>query len=491
MDKPLPNSPDSLNPGQQVLGGTLRNFAAEALILPTGLITAAFLTRRLGPADYGYYTLAAATIAWLEWTIISVFSRSTIKFVSESDDWHPIGAVVLRWHLIISMAAMLSVFLGANLLAKLFDADILASYLRLFALDIPLFSLAHAHTNILLGLGSIRERAIACASRWTARLILIVLFVEMGFSVEGAILGSIGASIVELCIGRYFVRPSLSCKKKIQLRSFWNYSAALFMFVLSIRLFERIDLFALKALGGTAAQAGFYAAAQNLTLVPGLFALSFSPILLAVLSRTLRKDQNEKAKQTARDAMRAVILLLPLAGMIAGASTEIVEIIFGNSFRDAAPLLSFLIFGAIGMVMISVATTILTAAGKPGWTFTLTGPIVPSAIIGNMIMIPRMGPLGASIVTTVLSVLVASGAVLAVHRLWHIMPSGKTFCRSALVTIIVYLGAYLWPAEGLWLLLKLTCVAGIGVVLLLGLGEFTTQEIGAIRSTVMQIRAIE
>jgi O-antigen/teichoic acid export membrane protein len=486
MSSPLQNSSDSFNPGRQVFSGTLRNFAAEALILPTGLITAAFLTRKLGPADYGFYTLAAASTAWLEWTIVSVFSRSTIKFVSASDDWHPLGAVVLRWHLIISLAAMLTILLGADLLAELFDAPVLSSYFRLFALDIPLFSLAHAHTNILLGLGRIRERALACGSRWTGRLLLIVLLVEMGLSVEGAILGSIGASIVELCMARYFVRPSFSSNRKIDLKQFWNYSAALFMFVLSIRLFERIDLFSLKALGGTAAQAGFYAAAQNLTLVPGLFALSFSPILLAVLSRTLHEDRSEKAKQTAREAMRTVILLLPMAGMIAGASSEIVELVFGRSFLDASPLLSFLIFGAIAMVMISVATTILTAGGKPRWTFILTGPLVPSSILGNMIMIPRLGPVGAALVTTALSFLAAAAAVLSVHRLWSVLPPAGSFYRSLVVTIAAYLAAQLWPAEGFWMIVKLACISCAIPALLLCLGEFKSHEIAMIKSAFAQ-----
>jgi len=483
LDNTLTKSPESLNLGRLVLGGTVYNFVAEGLVLPTGLITAVFLTRKLGPADYGFYTLTAVTIAWLEWTITAVFSRAAIKFVSEADDWRPIGAVILRWHLVISVIAMFSILLGANLLAKLFDAEILSLYLRIFALDIPLFSLARAHSTILLGLGSAKERAFACGSRWIARLILIVLFVEMGLSVEGAIYGSIGASLVELGIGRYFVRPSLSSKKKIPLGQFWNYSVALFLFVLSMRLFDRIDLFALKALGGTAVQAGVYAAAQNLTLAPSLFGLSLTPVLLSVLSHALHRGNSEKAKQTGRDAMRVVILLLPFAGMSAGASHEIVTFIFGQTFLSAAPLLSLLIFAAVAMVMIAVSTTILTAAGKPGWTFMLTGPIVPFAVIGNMIMIPRMGPVGASIVTTALSFLAAIVTVLAVHRLWGILPSVQSFFRSCLVTIVAYLIAGFWPVEGIWLLVKLACISCAIPALLLCLGEFKSHEIALIKST--------
>jgi hypothetical protein len=42
-----------------VLDGTIRVFLAEALFLPTGLLTTAFLTCRLGPEGYGLFLLAA------------------------------------------------------------------------------------------------------------------------------------------------------------------------------------------------------------------------------------------------------------------------------------------------------------------------------------------------------------------------------------------------------------------------------------------------
>jgi len=55
-------SPPSLQPGRHVLDGTIRVFLAEALLLPTGLLTTAFLTRRLGPEGYGLFLLAAPLV---------------------------------------------------------------------------------------------------------------------------------------------------------------------------------------------------------------------------------------------------------------------------------------------------------------------------------------------------------------------------------------------------------------------------------------------
>jgi hypothetical protein len=89
--------------GQKIVGGTIWVFLAEALLLPTGILTAAVLTRRLGPEGYGLLTIAATLIGWIGWSITSVFTRTTIKFVSEADDWRSIGAAVLRLHLLLSV----------------------------------------------------------------------------------------------------------------------------------------------------------------------------------------------------------------------------------------------------------------------------------------------------------------------------------------------------------------------------------------------------
>jgi O-antigen/teichoic acid export membrane protein len=472
----------SSQPGRHVLDGTIRVFLAEALLLPTGLLTTAFLTRRLGPEGYGLFLLAATLVAWMEWSITSVFSRATIKFVSEAEDWQPVGTTVMRLHLVVSGGAALLLWLLAAPIAKLLNESVLTTYLRLFAFDIPLFSLAYVHRNILIGIEGFRERALASASRWITKLLLIVLLVALGLSVPGAILGSIGASLVELAIGRFYVRPSLFRRSAFPVWQVWGYAVPLFLFALSMRICDKLDLLVLKVLGATAAQAGIYGAAQNLSLVPGIFALSFSPLLLSTLSRVLCAGDTCLAKATSRDAMRVVIGLLPFAGMTAGAAPEIVGLIFGPAFLPAAPLLALLIFAGVARVMISVTTAILTAAGKPGWTFALIGPLLPLATAGYLLLIPRWDAIGAALVTSLFAGWGALATVLAVYRIWRILPPAATLLRSTLLCVLAYTLAILWPTPGLLLLLKLPVIGLIVGLWFLLLGEFSAGEIAMLRS---------
>jgi O-antigen/teichoic acid export membrane protein len=83
--------PPETHPGRHLVNGTVRVLLAEAVFPLTGLITAAFLTRRLGPAGYGLFTLVATVVTWVEGSLVTVFARATFKFVAEAEDWRPIG----------------------------------------------------------------------------------------------------------------------------------------------------------------------------------------------------------------------------------------------------------------------------------------------------------------------------------------------------------------------------------------------------------------
>lgn len=463
--------------------GTIRVFLGEALLLPTGLITAAFLTRKFAPEGYGLFTIAATIVAWIEWSIAAIFSRAAFKLIGEADDWRPIGAAVARLHVALGGFTALALALCASPIAVLLKTPALADYLRLFAIDIPIFSLAQAHRSILVGVGAFRQRAMVTAVRWIARLLLIVTLVQTGLSIRGAIIGSIGASLLELACCRFYVQPQLFGRISFPIRQLWDYAVPLLLYAVSMRLLDKLDLFMLQGLRGHAAEAGIYGAVQNLTLVPGLFALSFSPLLLSTLSRMVRGGEHGQACRTARDALRVVIGILPFAALTSGAAEEIAVRVFGETFRPASTPLAVLIFGSVGFLAISVATAILTAAGKPRWTVLITAPLVPASIAGNIWMIPKFGTLGAALVTTLVATVGALTAVATVRRFWQISIPTATLARSLLISAGAYVLAAAWPASTLLLLtLKLSA---IGVLILFGfyaLGEFNAAELASARA---------
>ena len=104
---------------QELFGGSARVFVAEAISLPTGLVTAAFLARQFGPSGYGVFTLTMAIVAWLEWTLASLFARPAVKLVADAKDWRPASALVLRMYTASGLLGLAALWLSAGRLASL------------------------------------------------------------------------------------------------------------------------------------------------------------------------------------------------------------------------------------------------------------------------------------------------------------------------------------------------------------------------------------
>jgi O-antigen/teichoic acid export membrane protein len=472
----------------ELFGGTARIFAAEALLVPVGVATAAFLSRRFGPEGYGLWTLACVLVVWIESNVAAALSRPAIKLVGEADDWREVGAAVLRLYTVIGLGLGLLLWAASPTLAAAFGEPELAGYLKLLALDVPLFCAAQAHRNLIVGAGLFRERAFVSAARWTARLLLVVVFVEASGSLAGALWGSICASVVELLVCRRYARPRLFGRVAgagggaYTVRRLCVYALPLVASALCVSLYHRLDLLMLKALGGTSAEAGVYGVAQNLALLPTLFSFSFAPVLLSTLSRAVRDGDERRARQAARQAMRAVLLLVPLAALTAGAAPEIVGLIFGAEYLAAAAPLRLLIFGALALLLLAVTSCVLTAAGKPRWTLYVAGPLVACAAAGHLFLIPRAGAVGAAFVTASLACAAALASVGLVRRLWRVAPTPATFGRSAAVSAAAYALAALLPGPGLLLVPKLAAVSLFALGALLLSGEFKAEELGAARA---------
>ncbi|MSS71916.1 MAG: hypothetical protein EXS64_10560 [Candidatus Latescibacteria bacterium] len=138
--------------------------------------------------------------------------------------------------------------------------------------------------------------------------------------------------------------------------------------------------------------------------------------------------------------------------------------------------------------MISVTTAILTAAGKPGWALALTGPLLPLVVAGHLLLIPRLGAVGAALATTLVAGLGALAAQLAVYRLWQVLPSAATLGRSVLVCGLAYALAVFWPAPGPFLLVKLSTMGCAIPLALWLLGEFSPDETARVRSILCRKR---
>jgi O-antigen/teichoic acid export membrane protein len=412
------------SPVRATLLGGAWVLSGDFLFIPTALIITAFLARRLGPAQYGLFALAETVIGWLEWMIASFFSRAAVRQIAAASDWRPVGSAVVRVMLAtgVGVGALLAIF--ARPAGALLGDRALVPLLYLAAFGAPLVGLALSHRFVLTGLERFRARAVATSVRWIGRLVLVLVFVEAGFGASGATAATVAATALEFLAARCFVRPALLAAGPTPWRELGRVAIPLFVAAVFVRASERVALICLQAVGGSTADTGMYGAAQSLASVPGFIATAFSPVLLSSLTGLVAADDRASARVLSRQALRGVVWLVPVAGAVAALSGEIVRLFFGQAYAGAAPVLAVLSMASPANIMLVIASTILIANDRVGATVAIAAPLLPLAIVGQMLAVPRLGGLGAAIVTAAVSFLGAGIALVVVKRVTGVVLFG-------------------------------------------------------------------
>ncbi|MEQ1758418.1 MAG: methyltransferase domain-containing protein [Vicinamibacterales bacterium] len=459
----------------RLLGGGLQVLAGEGLALPVGVVVAAMLARATGADGYGVFALAASIAGTIEWGFTSLFSRASIKLVGDADDWQPIAAALLRLHTHVGLAAGALLAIAAWPLGAFFDEPRVGVCLAILAVGVPISTVAMACRNILVGRGDYRARALTGATRWTARLLAIGTFVALGWSVVGAVLGEVVATAAALGVARTCVGRLTPAVPTALWRRFWELALPTFVLAMSLRLLDKVGLVALKVLGGSIQDLGLYAAAQNFSIAPGLVAIAFTPLLLSSTSRALVSGDLATARAMGGDALRLTILTWPLAAIVAGSSHEVVRLVYGQRFDAAAPLAAPFIISAFAVAIISIVSALLTALGKVQVASRAAWPLLPVAIVGYVVVVPRFGAIGAAVVTGAAALVGAALSLRALWLVWQISLPMATCIRSLVVSVAVCGAAIVWPAPGAWWLVKALALSTATLAAFVVLGEFSAE----------------
>lgn len=461
---------------QAVVLGASWSLAAEALSVPSGLLTVAFLTRALGPSGYGRYALAASLIVFLEGIVSTFSSRFSVKCAGSGRPSHNVLGALLHIHLAMGTALALLVWIAAGAIGRALGDPWLAADVRLFAFDLPLAALVDAHLYALIGLGRFRVRAAARAIRWIVRPALMVLLVVLGFGVRGALAGCVLTSLCELMCARIAMRRSQLVREPATPRVLGETMAPLFISTTILALQRRVDLFALGYLAIGAAGVGQFAAAQNVALAPSLAAGAIMPVLLSAVVGAMNDGTPDRVRRSGRDVLRFGLLLLPFAALVAGGAADITPVLYGGEFGDSASILALLMIASVALVLTSIHLGLLVALNRSRQTLLLTVPALVAALASYAFFVPRYGALGAAAGTLVGSLVGALAGIALVSRIDLIAWPWPTAVRAGLVAAAAFLAAAAWPATGLLLPVKLACLGACIPAGMIALGELDDDE---------------
>ncbi len=399
----------------------MRLFAGEALSIPFGLAVAMVLARSLGPASLGVFALACAMAMALEWMLNAFFGRSTLKLAGENPgSWRCVASVSLEQTLLLTGGSAVLLFAASEPLARHFHEPALTWPLRLLATYVPLVCAASVHQRILTATGRNTARAWASVIRWPLRLALTVAFViGAGWGPTGAVAAMIGAEVAHLALlmGLAPITPiARQPEANAFRRAIWALAGSMIVISAGQVLYDRVEIYLLKMLGGSTAQVGLFSAAKSLLTPAMLLSVVASAVLIAELSKASSRGDRNLAAGVIRALNRSSLLALPLAILGAFAAGPVATLLLGPEYAPAQTAVGILVVGCLGFIVSAVAISVLIAENRIPAAIVLSLSMAFLEILLALWWIPLAPLEGAAAAKTVSALLSGVAALILLNR---------------------------------------------------------------------------
>jgi O-antigen/teichoic acid export membrane protein len=275
------------------------------------------------------------------------------------------------------------------------------------------------------------------------KAILGIGLVQVGYGAAGAIAGFLFGSLCAAIAGFIYLVAALKIQPtgKI-LRPAFHLASAMFGALLGMALLLNLDLVALKLFSqGNRAAVGWYQAGTILANTPYYLLTATIPILFTQIARhqVIGKSVNAVA-----DTLRlALIVLLPIEGVLAGFPHFFLHLLFPAPYLAGAPTLRLLALGNAAIILVAVFSTAFQASGNPGFPGKVLLSITLLESLVLRFVVPRWHGVGAS--TTFLTATSIALLILGWSYLTHL---DQDAVRQALTWMKKYLVALLAGATG-------------------------------------------
>jgi len=377
-----------------------RTLGLKLVLVVVGTAGTVIVSRILGPEGRGvYYTpiVAAATVVAL--AKLGVEQANVYLYGSRSIPADRLAAQTGLVAVVAGGAGMLVMFALPSVLPSVFS-DVPPLLVFICALTIPL----SLHTQFIAGLqnlvGQVTLQFRAAIAAGTFQLAALVILALARTLTVGAVLATnLAATFVAWLwtLRASAVAPWAVRWDRALLGETVRHSLVLHIGVVLLFLHLRVDTFMVKAIDGAAAL-GIYSLA---VVVAETVLLATDSVSIALLPRQVANALQESARVALRAArLNAYLALFFGVGLVA-TGWILIPVLFGASFVDAYPALVALLPGIIFISMQRVCGAPVLRAGKPWRITAIYAASLTLNVILNLIWIPKFGPVGASLASSV------------------------------------------------------------------------------------------
>jgi len=220
---------------------------------------------------------------------------------------------------------------------------------------------------------------------------------------------------------------------------------------------------------------GIYSAAGRIVgfceTLPMAFALAVLPFLTKKSSSGLAD-----LKESSIDSLRYVFLaVLPIVAGTFILSDDIIELIYGQKFMSAGPVLRFQALTSIPYSIVLVLAQLLTATDHQKVDLGINIAAVAISLILNFLLIPRFGEMGAVFAVLFTIIILNHVQYLYIRKLLFTIPFWEIMKKPLLATVGMSIVTYV--LKGCNIFINISASGLLYVLLLILFQAFTKDEI--------------
>ncbi len=406
--------------------GQVSGRAVQVLLVPV-------LTRVLARSEFGVSELVFAYLQTAVLILIFGMDGALARFFYHEPDRAArirMASTSLAFRLVVGGVAAAGLALAAGPLARQLVGDVVyRKYILLGAVTLP-FTLVVLFANDVLRvtfqpwkfivLNFLQTALTAGLSLW------LVLHLRLGVAgvLYGRLAGDATCALVALVLVRHTLAPRFSAST---LRRMLAYGMPLVPVAIAYGAIASLDSYVLQRTHGLVDVAIYRVAIKFFALVTmgiSAFQLAYGPFAFA------RASAPDAGRLYAR-VLSAYVAVASLAALLAGLfAPEILAVFVPAGYAAAAGPAALLAFAAVAQgayYVCSVGIGLALKTPLQGWT---AGGAALVAVVANVLLVPRLGPLGAGLATTLAYV---TSAVLTYLIAQRVHPAPFRGARLALV----------------------------------------------------------
>lgn len=435
-------------------------FAGKVFFVFTGFASSALLSRILGPSLLGRYQLGLTVVLITAIFTVAGFDKGLVRFlpvikIKNSSEARALFAISMQISLVISVALATALYFSAPLIAiKYFHSEEMTRVVRVFSVYLPVIS---ALKIVSGGVNGIKRADVdSNISNVLIPLFFLTFLIAIYFSGQeliSCILARMAASLLGVItlILFFIVKVSStgkSIEKSISYRQFFSFSTNV-MFIGAIYfLLGHMDIIMLGYFVPER-EVGIYAVALKIAVLV-IFGLQVMlPIVRPHFSELSELRDFAALEALFKTATRWVLYSgLFVFSLIIILREEVLNV-FGPEFVVGGSTLIILGIGNLANAVSGPTGAMLVMTGQQKWEILNIALMAIINFLLNIVLIPRMGSIGAAIATALSISAINAAKFIEVYLIYKIHPYSMKCFKGIFAIICGFVTCYFVRASAL------------------------------------------